>query len=55
MISYNKMSKKQKRIENAKKRNFWTVSPITKVVPAKKGGAYNRAKSKREVSYIYGM
>lgn len=51
MISYNKMSKKQKKAENAKKRNFWNVSPITKVIPAKKGGAYNRERYKREVFY----
>ena len=48
MISYEKMSKKQKKAENAKKRNFWLVSPVTKVVPAKKGGKYNRKKVNRE-------
>lgn len=29
------MTKKQKRIENAKQRNMWTVNPITKVVKDK--------------------
>lgn len=52
MVSYNKMSKKQKKIENNKKRTLWQISPITKVVPAKKGGAYNRAKTKREMSNL---
>lgn len=49
MISYEKMSKKQKKEINNRKRTLWQVSPVTKVVPAKKGGGYNRAKSKQEI------
>lgn len=34
MIPYEKMSKKRKREENAKKRNSWgNINPHTKVVP----------------------
>lgn len=47
MVSYKKMSKKQRKAENAKKRNLWPFSPVTKVVPAKKGGKYNRNKFKK--------
>lgn len=47
MVSYEKMSKKQKKAENTKKRNLWPISPVTKVVPAKKGGKYDRNKLKR--------
>ena len=47
MISYEKMSKKQKMAENAKKRNLCPVSPVTNIVPAKKGGKYDRNKFKR--------
>ena len=48
MVSYEKMSKKQKKAENARKRNMWAISPITKVVPSKKG-IYNRNEFKRGV------
>ena len=46
MISYIKMSKRQKKAENAKKRNVWPISPITRIVPSKKG-AYNRTEFKK--------
>ena len=39
---YKKMSKKDQKKVNAEKRNFWEISPMTKVVPNKK--AYNRKK-----------
>lgn len=41
MVSYEKMSKKQKKAENVRKRNMWSISPITKVIPSKKR-IYNR-------------
>lgn len=40
------MTKKQKKAENAKQRNLWTMSPITRV--KKNGKLYNRQKIKRE-------
>lgn len=40
------MTKKQKKAENAKQRNMWTRSPITKVKQS--GKLYNRQKTKRE-------
>ena len=40
------MTKKQKKEENRKKRNFWTRSPITKIKQSDK--LYNRQKFKRE-------
>lgn len=39
------MTKKQKKIENQKQRNFWVRSPITKVKES--GKKYNRQKFKR--------
>lgn len=38
------MTKKQKAQENQKRRNFWEVCPVTRVVPNKK--AYNRKRDK---------
>lgn len=39
------MTKKQRKTENAKQRNFWTRSPITKVKQS--GKLYNRQKFKK--------
>jgi hypothetical protein len=41
-VEYGKMSKKEQKKLNAEKRNLWSASPVTKVVPNKK--AYNRKK-----------
>lgn len=40
MTSKNKLSKKACREMNNSRRVFWTISPVTRVVPNKK--AYNR-------------
>ena len=42
MISYNKMSKKQKKEYNQLKRNMWDFRPVTRVKPSAK--VYNRKK-----------
>lgn len=42
MISYNKMSKKQKKELNSKKRTTWNFVPVTRVKPS--GKVYNRKK-----------
>ena len=46
IISYSKMSKKQQRAENLKRRNGWgTLNPITRKPPVP--NAYDRNKMKR--------
>lgn len=46
IISYSKMSKKQRRAENLKRRNGWgTLNPITRKPPVP--NAYDRNKMKR--------
>ena len=49
-ISYGKLSKKEKRKEDTKKRISWSefgdISPITQIVKSKK--AYSRAKFKKQ-------
>lgn len=47
-VSYDKKSKKEKRLEDNKKRNCWNVSPVTKVVPDKTK-QYNRQKFKKGI------
>lgn len=42
--SYSKMSKKQKRIEDNKKRVVWSINPITR--KPQKPGVYDRNKEK---------
>ncbi len=46
-IEYEKMSKKEKKIVNNKKRKLWEVNPITKFVESKK--KYDRNAFKRGV------
>lgn len=36
MVPYNKMSKRQQKNEDSKRRNMWVISPVTKTVPNKK-------------------
>lgn len=43
-ISYSKMSKKHKRIEDNKKRAIWSINPITR--KPQKSCAYDRNKEK---------
>lgn len=40
-VSYEKLSKKAKKLIDAKKRTIWNVKPLTKMVESKK--SYNRA------------
>lgn len=40
-VSYEKLSKKAKKLIDAKKRTIWNVKPLTKMVESKK--RYNRA------------
>lgn len=40
------MTKKQQRAENAKRRNLWTVSPVTRVIPDKRKSAKDKAYKK---------
>ena len=35
-VSYEKMSKKQKKELNNRKRTFWNVNPASKIIPNKK-------------------
>ena len=42
MIPYNKLSKKRKKEINNQKRNFWTVYPVTKIIPDKKKDFKNK-------------
>lgn len=37
------MTKKQQKAENAKRRNLWTVSPVTRVIPDKRKSAIDKA------------
>lgn len=39
------MTKKQKKIENNKHRNTWTMSPVTRIKQSKK--IYNRQRDKK--------
>jgi len=46
-VPFEKLSKKQQRIENGKRRGSWGgVNPVTRTT--KKPGAYDRNKAKRE-------
>ncbi len=45
-VSYNKKSKKNKRIDDLKKRVVWEFSPVTRVKPSKK--IYDRNKEKEK-------
>lgn len=46
MVSYQKLSKKAKKAEDAKKRGSWGgISPVTRMPPPPK--AYNRSREKR--------
>lgn len=47
MISYNKMSKKQKREIDASRRTTWAISPVTRKPQNPK--AYNRRKALRDL------
>ncbi len=38
--------KNKKKEENKKRRNFWTIKPITHIVESKKG--YNRARDRKD-------
>ena len=51
MVSYNKMSKKQKKEYNKRKRTFWTINPVTRKPPSPK--AYDRKKEKRKWKDTY--
>lgn len=42
-VDYDKMSKKEKRAMDSKKRNFWAVNPVQKTVPNKKALNAKRA------------
>ena len=46
MVSYNKMSKKQRKEINNQRRTEWNFSPVTRVKPSAK--VYNRKKVKYE-------
>ena len=44
-IPYEKLSKKKKREQNAKRRKVWTISPVTRKPANPK--AYNRQKARK--------
>lgn len=57
-VSYSKLSKKAKREQDLKKRNYWVTSPVSKIVESKK--VYNRKKAQKEIRnssvlYLYSI
>ena len=52
MTSKDKMSKKQRREENRRKRTMWDFNPVTRVVPSKKKYSRKGKKTKNEEEEI---
>lgn len=52
MTSKDKMSKKQRREENRRKRTMWDFNPVTRVVPNKKKYSRKGRKAKNEEEEI---
>jgi hypothetical protein len=51
-VSYNKKSKKNKRIDDLEKRVTWGFSPVTRIKPSKK--IYNRKKNEIKIFILEG-
>ncbi len=50
-IPYNKMSKREQKNEDSKRRNFWTINPMTRIVPNNKQDIIKKEMEK-EINYL---